>query len=596
MNPSRFPPTLGPVTNAAATTQAFSENALLVLRDRYLKRDENGRLAEDPAGMLRRVASAVAAPAKSFGEDAAFWQDHFLESLERLEFLPNSPTLMNAGLAAGQLAACFVLPIADDLDSIFATLSRTARIHQTGGGTGFSFSALRPSSDRVRSTGGITSGPVSFMELFDHTTAVIRQGGRRRGANMAVLRIDHPDIEAFIDAKRTPGRLENFNLSVGMTEAFFAALEARKPFALLNPRNGRVARTVDPAALFDAIVGAAWATGDPGLLFLDEINRDNPTPSLGAIEATNPCGEQPLLPYESCTLGSINLAAFTGAGGVDWERLGGVIRDAVVFLDNVIEANCYPFPEIEAATRRTRKIGLGVMGLAELLARLGIAYDSEEALSLGAGIGKFLTAEARAASVALGARRGSFPAFRDSIWPRQGFTALRNAAVTCVAPTGTISLIAGCSSGIEPFFALAYSRRVLDGRLLVEVNPIIAATLAPLGAMAETTIRQIREHGSARRVTKLPEEIRRCFPIALEIPPKFHLQMQAAFQTHIDAGVSKTVNLPPDASTEIVKTVFLLAHRLHLKGITVYRYGSRPGQTLSLVDADARPDCRECAA
>jgi ribonucleoside-diphosphate reductase alpha chain len=433
------------------------------------------------------------------------------------------------------------------------------------------------------------------MELFDHTTAVIRQGGRRRGANMAVLRIDHPDIEDFIDAKRTPGRLENFNLSVGMTEAFFAALEVRKPFALLNPRNGRVARTVDPAALFDAIVEAAWATGDPGLLFLEEINRHNPTPALGAIEATNPCGEQPLLPYESCTLGSINLAAFAGTSGVDWERLGGVIRDAVVFLDNVIEANCYPFPEIEAATRRTRKIGLGVMGLAELLARLGIAYDSDEGLSLGARIAQVLTAEARAASVALGSKRGAFPAFHDSIWPRRGFTAMRNAAVTCVAPTGTISLIAGCSSGIEPFFALAYSRRVLDDRLLAEINPIITAALAPLNIMANRVLDKIREHGSARKISELPERIRRCFPIALEISPDFHVRMQAAFQTHVDAGVSKTVNLPHDASIETVKAVFLLARRLRLKGITVYRYGSRPGQTLSLVHESARPDCRECA-
>jgi ribonucleoside-diphosphate reductase alpha chain len=581
--------------NFVPLSTAFSENAATVVRERYLRRDEAGRLVEDPAGMLHRVASAIAAPAKVFGEDASFWQAQFLERLERLEFLPNSPTLMNAGLPGGQLAACFVLPIEDDLDSIFTALSRMARIHQTGGGTGFSFSALRPADDRVRTTGGITSGPLSFMELFDQTTAVIRRGGRRRGANMAVLRIDHPDIEDFIDTKRTPGRLENFNLSVGLTEEFFVALDARKPFPLRNPRTGRVVRAVEPWALFESIVEAAWTTGDPGLLFLDEINRHNPTPGLGSIEATNPCGEQPLLPYESCTLGSINLAAFATSRDVDWERLGSAIRDAVVFLDNVLEVNSYPFPEIEAATRRTRKIGLGVMGWAELLAQIGTPYDSEEGVALGARMADFLTTKARAASVMLGEKRGSFPSFHESVWPRRGFSALRNAAVTCVAPTGAISLIAGCSAGIEPFFAHALVRRMLDGCLLVEVNPMVSDALAPLGVVGQAALQAIREHGSLRRVTALPEEVRRRFPIALEIAPAFHVRMQAAFQTHVDAAVSKTVNLPPEAPKSAVRDVFLLARKLRLKGITVYRYGSRPGQTLSLVSEDARRDCRECA-
>lgn len=581
--------------NSRSITPSFSESARIVLRERYLRRDEAGRLIEDAHGMLRRVASAIAAPARMFGEDAVFWEERFLQRLERFEFLPNSPTLMNAGHPSGQLAACFVLPIEDDLDSIFAALSRTARIHQTGGGTGFSFSALRPGKDRVRSTGGITSGPISFMELFDQATAVIRQGGRRRGANMAVLRIDHPDIEEFIDAKRTPGRLENFNLSVGVTRSFFAALNARKPFVLRNPRTGLAVRRADPQSLFNAIVEAAWATGDPGLLFLDEINRTNPTPALGAIEATNPCGEQPLLPYESCTLGSINLAAFVAEGGVDWEGLGSAIRDSVVFLDNVIEANCYPFPEIEVCTRRTRKIGLGVMGLAELLARLGIAYDSDEGLALGARIAKFLTDGARAVSAELGERRGSFPAFYGSIWPEQGFATLRNASVTCVAPTGTISLLAGTSSGIEPFFALAMVRRLLDGRLLKEINPIVVAALAPLGEVGRASLREIVGHGSVRQIAGLPEDVRRRFPTALEITPEFHMRMQAAFQAHIDAAVSKTVNLPHDAPVAAVREVFLLARRFGLKGVTVYRYGSRPGQTLSFVHEDARPDCRECA-
>jgi ribonucleoside-diphosphate reductase alpha chain len=573
----------------------FSENALTVLRERYLRRDEGGALAEDPAGMLERVANAVAAPAHAFGEDAAFWEARFLERLLRLEFLPNSPTLMNAGLPSGQLAACFVLPIEDDLDSIFGALSQMARIHQTGGGTGFSFSTLRPRADRVRSTGGVTSGPLSFMDLFDHTTAVIRAGGRRRGANMAVLRIDHPDIEEFVAAKRTAGRLENFNLSVGVTDGFFTALDAGEPFALRNPRSRRVVRTVDPSALFAAIVDAAWATGDPGLVFLDEINRHNPTPKLGAIEATNPCGEQPLLPYESCVLGSVNLATLAGAGGVDWERFASVIRDAVVFLDNVVDATCYPFAEIEAATRRTRKIGLGVMGLADLLAQVGVAYDSNDGLALGRQIAGFLTAEARAASVELGRRRGSFPAFADSIWPQRGLPALRNATTTCVAPTGTVSLLAGASSGIEPFFALAVARRVLDGHRLVEVSPSVAAALAPLGAEGQAALAAIREHGSIRRIDALPADVRRRFPIALEIAPAFHLGMQAAFQAQVDAAVSKTVNLPHDAPASAVRDVYLLARQLRLKGVTVYRYGSRPGQTLSLVHEESRHDCRECA-
>jgi ribonucleoside-diphosphate reductase alpha chain len=581
--------------DSGSSHPVFSENALTVLQERYLRRDEAGDLVESPAEMLERVASAVAAPGKIFGDDVPYWEERFFERQKRLEFLPNSPTLMNAGLPGGQLAACFVLPVEDNLDSIFTTLNHAARIHQSGGGTGFSFSSLRPAKDRVRSTGGVASGPLSFMDLFDHTTAVIRQGGRRRGANMAVLRVDHPDIEAFIEAKRTAGRLENFNLSVGITERFVAAVDNDAAFGLCNPRSGRMIRTVDAVSLFERIVKAAWETGDPGLLFLDNINEHNPTPSLGAIEATNPCGEQPLLPYESCTLGSINLAALSSGTGIDWQRFSSVIRDAVIFLDNVIEANCYPLPEIEAATRRTRKIGLGVMGLAESLARSGVPYDSEEGLQLGESIASFLQIEARAASADLGQRRGSFPAFHDSVWPKRAVPALRNAAVTCVAPTGTISLIAGTSSGIEPFFSLAMVRRVLDGRTLTEINPLIVEALAPLGAAGEAALRAMREHGSIRKIPDLPAAIRARFPISLDIAPEIHVRMQAAFQAHVDAGVSKTVNLPHDAPPEAVRRVFLLARRLRLKGITVYRYGSRPGQTLSLIDEGTRPDCRECA-
>ncbi|HSP96782.1 MAG TPA: adenosylcobalamin-dependent ribonucleoside-diphosphate reductase [Candidatus Dormibacteraeota bacterium] len=576
-------------------TERLSPSALAVLRERYLRRDDRGELSEDPAGMLSRVAAAIAEPARTFGEDAAFWEARFLERMQRAEFLPNSPTLMNAGTPGGQLAACFVLPIADDLDAIFTALHQMARIHQTGGGTGFDFTPLRPRDAPVRSTGGRSSGPLSFMDLFDHTTAVIRQGGRRRGANMAVLRIDHPDVEEFIAAKRTPGRLENFNLSIGVPDAFFVALATDAPFALRDPRTGDVVRRVEPRRLFNAIVEAAWETGDPGLLFLDAINRHNPTPALGGFAATNPCGEQPLLPYESCVLGSLNVAAFAGRGDLDWRRFGDAVRDAVVFLDNVVEATAHPFPEIRAATLRTRKIGLGVMGLAELFAILRVAYDSAEGIALGARIAAFLGRTAHRASAELGARRGPFPAWAQSVWPARGLSAMRNAAVTCVAPTGTISMLAGTSSGIEPFFALAVRHRVLDGPPRIELAAAVETLLAGLGAGADTARIAIEATGSLRSVESIPWAIRRCVPIALEIAPAAHLRMQAAFQTHVDAAVSKTINLPPEAPVDAVATAYLMAHQLGLKGITIYRYGTRREQPLSLVDEPAPHECRECA-
>jgi len=565
-----------------------------VLRRRYLRRDDNGAVIETPDGMFQRVAAAVARPAELYREDAGYWRSRFYQSMSRLEFLPNSPTLMNAGLPNGQLAACFVLPVEDDLEAIFAALSQMARIHQSGGGTGFSFSRLRPREDRVRSTGGVTSGPLSFMDLFDQTTAVIRQGGRRRGANMAALRVDHPDIEEFIAAKKTGGRLENFNLSVAVTDAFWSALTARQTFPLRNPRSGVIVRYVKAQHLFDQIVDSAWAVGDPGLLFIDEINRGNPTPALGAIESTNPCGEQPLLAYESCTLGSLNLGAFVAAEDIDWQRLAGAIGDAVVFLDNVIDANHYPFPAIEAATKRTRKIGLGVMGLADLLARLGLPYDSAPALQLAEKIAKFLSDQARSASIELAQRRGSFPAFAESLWPRRGFHALRNAGLTCVAPTGTISLIAGASSAIEPYFALALSRRLLDGETRCDINALIETELAAMGALGIKALEAVKHKGSVKDLTELPAELRRRFPIAREISPESHLRMQAAFQNHVDAAVSKTVNLAPDSAPAVVKNIFMRAHDLRLKGITVYRYGCRPGQALSLIGDGAQADCREC--
>jgi len=545
--------------------------------------------------MLARVAKAVAAPARDFSEDPGYWEERFFRRLDALEFLPNSPALMNAGVLNGQLAACFVLPLRDNLDSIFGALALAARIQQTGGGTGFSFSQLRPAGDRVYSTGGVSSGPLSFMELFNHATTVIRSGGRRRGANMAVLRVDHPDIREFVNAKLDRNALENFNLSVGISDEFLRAVDAGDSFPLRNPRTRLPVATVDARALFDAMVQAAHVSGDPGLLFLDEINRHNPTPALGAIEATNPCGEQPLLPYESCTLGSLNLAAFAGAEDVAWERMREAIHDAVVFLDNLIEASHYPAKEIEAATRRTRKIGLGVMGLADLLAALGIPYDSGQAVALGERIAATLTSEARVKSIELGERRGSFPAVAQSIWPAQGIRALRNATVTCVAPTGTLSLLAGCSSGIEPFFALASVRRSLDGRTLIEVNRAAVGALQALGPAGQEAIKEIHERGSMRELAGIPEDVKRRFPIALELSPLDHVRMQAAFQKHVDAAVSKTVNLPANASAQDVRTVFDAARRLKLKGVTVYRYGSKSNQALSLVEDERVPDCRECA-
>jgi ribonucleoside-diphosphate reductase alpha chain len=573
----------------------ITETAQAILAERYFRRDASRRCIEDAGAMFQRVAACIAEPSREFGEDVTQWTEKFCALMERLEFLPNSPTLMNAGADAGQLAACFVLPIEDNLESIFSALNLAARIHQTGGGTGFSFTKLRPRNDFVRSTGGISSGPVSFIELFDRTTAVIRQGGRRRGANMAVLRVDHPDILEFIEAKRTPGRLENFNLSVGITDEFLASIRSGAKLALRNPRNSTVTGRVDPKDLFDAIVDCAWKTGEPGLLFLDEINRHNPTPSLGPIEATNPCGEQPLLSYESCTLGSLNLKAFAGRNDLQWLRLREAVRNAVVFLDNVIDANSYPTPEIAEATRRTRKIGLGVMGFADLLALLGIAYDSAEAIKLAEKIAEFITTRAREVSVELGARRGSFPAFDESVWAQRGFTSMRNAAVTCVAPTGTLSIIAGVSGGIEPFFSLATRRRSLDDRQFIEVNELASNALEKLGDVGRDALGLIQGTGSLRDAVGIPPQLKETFPIALEIPWSAHLAIQSAFQRHIDAAVSKTINLPSDAPPSVVRDAFNTAATLRLKGVTVYRYGSRPRQVLSILEPETS-ECRECAA
>ncbi|MCS7007127.1 MAG: adenosylcobalamin-dependent ribonucleoside-diphosphate reductase [Thermoleophilia bacterium] len=561
----------------------LSLNAAIVLKERYLRRDEEGRIRESTAEMMERVARHVAdAEDEVEPGSGERWAEEFSSLLKGLLFLPNSPTLMNAGTQLGLLSGCFVLPLEDSLESVFETLKRAALIQKEGGGTGFSFSRLRPAGDRVASTGGTASGPVTFLHVFDAATDAVRQGGRRRGANMAVLDVSHPDVRAFVAAKLEPDALENFNLSVAVGDGFLRAVERGGSHELVNPRTGRGERTVEARRLFDEIVEAAWRAGEPGLLFLDRVNAANPVPTLGRIEATNPCGEVPLLPYESCNLGSINLARLVRDGALDWEELARVVRLAVRFLDDVITVNRYPFPELEEAALATRKIGLGVMGLAELLAALGLPYDSEPALELAERIAAWIRQEARAASAELAAERGPFPRFPDSVFARAGGPPLRNAQLTSIAPTGTISVIAGTTAGIEPMFALAYFRNVLGTRL-VELNPLFERTARERGFWSDDLAAEILERGTLRDLPGIPEDVRRAFVTALELPPQAHVRMQAVFQRHTDAAVSKTVNLPEDASPDAVREVFLSAWRAGVKGITVYRYGSRPSQVLTVV-------------
>ena len=568
----------------------LSLNAVAVLRERYLLRDDNGRLRESTRGMMERVARHVAAAEESFVPGSSgTWEPRFRAALEALEFLPNSPTLMNAGTDLGLLSGCFVLPVEDSLESIFTTLKHTALVHQAGGGTGFSFSRLRPEGDVVRSTHGVASGPVSFMRIYDVATDVVKQGGRRRGANMAVLHVSHPDVRAFIDAKRTAGALENFNLSVAVPDAFMRAVEKDGDHRLVNPRTGRAVARVPARRLFDDIAESAWAGGDPGLLFADRVNRDNPVPDQGPIEATNPCGEVPLRPNESCNLGSVNLARMVAGDRVDWRKLRATVRLAIRFLDDVIEVNGYPTAAIEEATRQTRKVGLGVMGLAELLALLGIPYDSEAGVRLGSRIARTIRAEARAASAELAERRGAFPLFGESRFARKGSPPLRNAQLASIAPTGTIAIIAGTTSGIEPMFAVSYVRNVLGGRL-VEANPTFERTARERGFYSDDLMADIARTGGVRENPAVPEDVRRAFVTALEVAPESHLRMQAAFQKHVDAAVSKTVNLPSSASVQDVREIYLAAWRARVKGITIYRYGSKPGQVLSfLSDAGEGP-------
>ncbi len=580
-------------------------NALRVLERRYLRRDQNGRVIETPDQLLWRVARTVAGAEEDLDSsvDVEEIAESFHDVMARRLFFPNSPAL-GAGRPGAQLAACFVLPIEDDLASIFDTLKHAALIHQTGGGTGFSFSSLRPAGDQVSSSGGIASGPVSFLRLYDAATEVIKQGGVRRGANMGVLRVDHPDILAFVGEKADPRRLQNFNVSVAVNEAFMAAVEADGYYDLVNPRDGRPMKRLLARKVWQAVVHHAWGSGEPGAIFLDRINETNPVPHLGTIEATNPCGEQPLLPYESCTLGSINVAAFTSGRDLEWDLLAETVYLAVRFLDDLIEVNTYPLDEVRKLTRSTRKIGLGVMGFADMLVNLDVAYDDPEALKTAERLMSFIAAESGKASAELAERRGAFPAWKGSNLEDRGVPERRNATVNTIAPTGTLSLLAGCSSGIEPLYAVRFARHVLGGERFEETQPALAAKLDAHGLDIDEVIERAREAGSLRRLEDLPADIRRVFVTSFDIDPCWHVRMQAAFQKHTDNAVSKTINMPQNAGPEDVQNAYWLAYELGCKGITVFREGSRPLQVLdrrskekglrSLASEEGRvcPDCQ----
>jgi ribonucleoside-diphosphate reductase alpha chain len=554
-------------------------NALEVLNRRYLLKDEMERIIETPAQLFMRVAEATAKIDEKYGEEPKESEKIFYDMMTRLEFIPNSPTLFNAGTEIGQLSACFVLLVGDSLESIFDAVKNMALIEKSGGGVGFDFSKLRPNGDIVRSTKGVASGPVSFMRVFDTSTEVIKAGGKRRGAMMGILRVDHPDIIEFITSKQKSEFLSNFNISVAVTDNFMKTLEKGGGYWLINPRNKEKVRTLKAKDVWNLIAKSAWESGDPGVIFIDEINRHNPTPEIGRIEATNPCGEQPLLPYESCNLGSINLLRIVEEGKINWEKLRETVRNAVHFLDNIIDANNYPLKEIEAITRANRKIGLGVMGFADMLIKLGIPYNSEEALQLAENLMKFIEEEAHKKSVEIGEERGSFPNFEKSIW-KDKYSAMRNATVTTIAPTGSISIIAGCSSGIEPIFAISFIRNVLGGTRLFETNPLFEAMAKERGFYSAELLEGIAKTGSAQKIEAIPEDVKKIFVTALDIQPEWHVRMQAAFQKYTDNAVSKTVNMPNEARVEDVRKVYELAWKLKCKGVTVFRYGSKPEQVL----------------
>lgn len=567
----------------------ISKNAMEVLHRRYLAKDECGNIIETPEQLFRRVANAVASADKKYDAEADIDRlaDDFYDMMTGMRFLPNSPTLMNAGRPLGQLSACFVLPVEDSMEAIFDAVKFAALIHKSGGGTGFSFSRLRQQGATVKSTGGVASGPVSFMRVFNMATEAVKQGGTRRGANMGILRIDHPDIEDFIHCKTKNEDITNFNISVGITEAFMDAVENGVSYDIIEPKTSSVVGSKDARTIFNDIVNSAWHNGEPGIIFLDRLNVDNAVPSMGEIESTNPCGEQPLLPFESCNLGSINLVKMLKHDdkgySIDYPLLRDTVEKAVNFLDNVIEINHYPLEKIAETTFEGRKIGLGLMGFADMLLYLGIPYDSERATDLAEQIMSFISDAGRMASRALAQKRGAFPRFAESIY-KDGLP-LRNATITTIAPTGTISMIAGCSSGIEPIFAYAYMRNVMDNTHLIEVNPVLLQVLNDRGLYSEDLMRKISDHGGLADIEEIPEDIRRVFVSAHDISPMHHVRMQAAFQKYTDNAVSKTVNFATEASQDDVAEVFILAYHLGCKGVTIYRDGSRDSQVLNIVKA-----------
>ena len=567
----------------------LSVNAAEVLKKRYLRRDELGVVVETPGEMFERVARHVSWAEGRFGGDVETSRLRFLKAMRDLDFLPNSPTLMNAGLPLGQLSACFVLPVHDSLSGIFDALKYMALIHQSGGGTGFSFSRLRPKNDVVRATGGVASGPVSFMRIFDTATDVIKQGGRRRGANMGVLHVNHPDILEFIEAKEKPGFLENFNVSVAATDEFMQKARSGGEIELINPRSGAVAGRLRAAELMGLIANSAWKGGDPGIIFIDRINAAHPFPAQ--IEATNPCGEQPLLPFESCNLGSINLSRLVEKGELDWDRLADLVALAVRFLDDVIDVNRFPLKQIEEATMQSRKIGLGVMGFAEMLIKMNVSYASPDAVRLAGQVMSFISTQGREESARLGRARGSFPLFENS--KLKSWDAMRNSTVTTVAPTGTISIIAGTSSGIEPLFAIAFVRHVLEGARLLEISPLFEQAAAERKIFTPDLRAELARKGSVQDIAAVPQDLKEIFVTALDTSPEQHVRIQAAFQKHTDNAVSKTVNLPSSATVSDVLGVYNLAYDLGCKGVTVFRYGSR-SQVLYLGNEETVPGCKYC--